>query len=804
MTHLNHWPVKLVLFGSTVTTLDDTSSTIDIFVRFTSDEGTPLETFKYALINQVSLGITNVKAGSCHTLKRMNCVMNDVLVCFFFDEECLNRTAYLVAAMKANKWIIPALRVILQWSKTIWAQDYNKDRVISSENLALMFVDTIIQSYQNFAVRVTMHDMKEVLYLMEENHFQTCSVSECSHRRTSSDDADPMELVYIRSPFHSTPCNGNQRSMNRLNTSFTEEVILTFLAHYGSKQFEAKKLFINIPGLRNAGSQKILILKGKKCRKLLAVKFLQAYHSLSTSESLVNFLNIQLFEIKRLVIQLSRQVSSTILSEERIAKKLEDSAGCKCVKIRAKKFRKAIRGHILEAWGNSQALMKLKGLITEMTENVSALTRGYYASSPITIKKAYMQCFEGYDGPNSEVVLEPYDKPCQPRDDSFPKKVPRLMTPNFSETIDMITFISKFTEQVGVIRKHHDEEQHGHMRAVISYGTSYLKNCSEDRMSGEKYTRRISSTPRRSNDGHVNIVRGRGERGRGRPEVGSQPRTNSTYKIFHEFIPAYDENLDKVFKFFEENDFVEEAKKRKSEYRLSVKMKIDDYQTNSDGDLGLDENFDIKHFYMPDIKWLSIDLIRGQLDSTIPKRYDMRFKLQSIPTKELDEILQHPDFRDILENHKKLLQKDEQGNVVGVQQGYVQRIRYMRHKDVRVFKYNGKKDDHGGSDFLETLSIRINHGKEYTRPSRDGIFQGITEDRTEVTIAINEVELDDPEECDKFVRNIWKFSREFGDKLVPNPSMSQTVVDENNFASCVENEDYLHFQIPSMHSMIPV
>ena len=112
---------------------------------------------------------------------------------------------------------------------------------------------------------------------------------------------------------------------------------------------------------------------------------------------------------------------------------------------------------------------------------------------------------------------------------------------------------------------------------------------------------------------------------------------------------------------------------------------------------------------------------------------------------------------------------------------------------MRVFKYNGKKDDHGGSDFLETLSIRINHGKEYTRPSRDGIFQGITEDRTEVTVAINEIELDDPEECDKFVRNIWKFSREFGDKLVPNPSMSQTVVDENNFASCAENADLSAF-----------
>ena len=259
-----------------------------------------------------------------------------------------------------------------------------------------------------------------------------------------------------------------------------------------------------------------------------------------------------------------------------------------------------------------------------------------------------------------------------------------------------------------------------------------------------------------SQSAHVNSnrMRGRGRRGRRNYSNTSSARDERTYPGF---IPACDEKLKKLFRFLEQNEFIETE--ARCEYRPSIKMMIDNFQANVDGVLVLDENFSLKHLYMPDIKWLVIDLIRGQ------SVYDMRFKLHSRPVRTHGELAKHPDCKDIFEKHAKLLLRDRDGNVCGVHRDYTQRIRFLRYKDLHIYQYRGKKDDYGRSNFLDKISIRVNYGKEYSRLSRTGLFETITERRTEVTVTTKVPDLGDAEESDKFIRDIWEFSRSIGDML---------------------------------------
>ena len=153
-------------------------------------------------------------------------------------------------------------------------------------------------------------------------------------------------------------------------------------------------------------------------------------------------------------------------------------------------------------------------------------------------------------------------------------------------------------------------------------------------------------------------------------------------------------------------------------------------------------------------KWLVLDLIRSKLSNN--RRFDMRFKLQSIPTKSIAKLSEHPDCSDIFNNHDNLLQRNEEGNVIGVHENYIDQIKFVRYKNVRVFRYNGANDISDQNDprnFLRKLLIRINNGKEFSRPSADGIFECVKENRTEVTVAINEPDFQNPDECEQFIKN---------------------------------------------------
>ena len=137
------------------------------------------------------------------------------------------------------------------------------------------------------------------------------------------------------------------------------------------------------------------------------------------------------------------------------------------------------------------------------------------------------------------------------------------------------------------IRLYYDQEQHGKMRAVISYGTNYLKG-KVNRMTVEEFTSRVRKDLILCQEGHGKDT-----------NVDSNSKLKIDDRLYHDFIPADDENLDRIYEFCKENNFVETD--TKNEYRISIKMMSDSYQTYTNGNLALNDDFSIKSFHMPDI-----------------------------------------------------------------------------------------------------------------------------------------------------------------------------------------------------------
>ena len=113
--------------------------------------------------------------------------------------------------------------------------------------------------------------------------------------------------------------------------------------------------------------------------------------------------------------------------------------------------------------------------------------------------------------------------------------------------------------------------------------------------------------------------------------------------------------------------------------------------------------------------------------------------------------------------------KNERGDVVGVHEKYKDSVDYMRYKDARVYRYNPLIPSYevcaDREDFLKSVSIRINKGKEYRSALGDGMFKNKSENRTEVTSEVPLPDLDDDVGCKEFIAKVWDFSKELGDLL---------------------------------------
>ena len=794
---------ELILFGSTVTTLDWKGSSMDICVELEKDEEKTQHAFG-ELIKKLtdSLSSKNVHSESLETIgRKVKVVIDKVRIMFHREQQCLKRTAYILATLSKNKWILPSVKVVLQWGRNVCLADDLSDCILSTDELTLIFINFASSTYDDIWLTTDKRELEEALTLLKQtNHFEKCDISRCLHLQVNCNDDKMTEKA-------------NWAHSDRINCG---ELVLQFFRQNSLARGEIGNHFKGILDPCSFGRAKLLNLKQEQYVRI-SDRFNQAHQLLSYKGSIHQFVNAEYSDgSDRFEKQLPRQVSSVILyAEECKARELQKSTGADWVKIRRVHFPNAVSGLVLEAQGGTAALLKLRERIRDEIAYASLFTRGNAPISPNFIKGAYKHCFEGNEGPNSQLVFEQYYGPCQSAQAHKQQKhVPRLLEPNSRAVYDRETFISNFMDTVNNFFRHFfKKNQHGDLRAVISFGTAYLNYCSLKRMSLSEYTELLSLPEQGNRDALVNrgairsksddenddtnstdralaaensvlgTVNSRGgrmsgsSRGRGRvdnnggnlyqtPASGSPSgrgrggtSNRGRENVRPGWIPAFDEKLVTLQKYLKENSFVESERKR--EYRITIRLA----NTKLDGCIVLDETFSFKYFYMPDIKWLVLDVIRCGYGGEKP--YDMRFKLQSRCMRTREELPSDPIFEDILKNHSTILLRNEKGEVIGVHGNYNYRVDFMRYKDVCVYRYNGNNEDpQDRRDFLQNIAIRINKGKEFRGAIGEGIFKDdITDNRVEVTSAITLPDMNDDVACEEFIGKVWNFARELGDLL---------------------------------------
>ena len=740
------FPAELVVFGSLVTGLDTSESTLDVFVKVTDAD---VETDVFSLVSEKlhekfdktktrdEDGQDNLK----FTKKFLdfNYENSNNKVCLFSAKDCLRQTAYTVASLTRNKWMLPVLRVLLTWARSNNIIDCGRDALLGKEQLTLMFLHYALAKCEHQS-QISTSDIKTAEDLLCENHFLSCNVTVCDH---------------LSSEAHIS-------SDDDLSATIPGNALLGFFLHCSSNHGQGLAHFPD----PCSDDLMTALLPGLKLPNQLHLgeRMLLAYHSLAHSGSIHDFLNIAKIEGDHLTMALPRQVSSSIIfAEEYMAKTLETTCRADSVVIRRKRFPNAMAGLVLEAWGDSVALSRIREKIRNMEKMSTMFTKGSSSISRQFITDSYHTVFEGCKGPAAYVEIIPYDEECQPNHDRFEKQVPRLKSPDQLDTYDKEAFVNFVMQQTEFIAQNYDNNLHGELRSVISYGGYYLIDCKQRELTVKEFEDKANDTKTSCNSGFINrdprnFRRGGGRRGgRGGYRGPQAPPSYHKNYIHHAFIPSGQAKFTSLKKYLEAHNFVETESRQ--EYRASVKMMVSEHHTNMDGVLVLDENFKFKHLHLPDTKWLVVDVIRNR--QSCKDLEDFRFKIHTRVTKTHVELVKQLDCVDLLKDANKILIKlSPQYNVIGINADYINRVRFLRHKNLTVYEHNGNPHEH--NKFLCGLKIRVNRGKEFTRPSREGIFTSVDANRIEVTILPTMPDLHNQAEFREFLEKVWNFSRELG------------------------------------------
>lgn len=783
---------KLVLFGSTVSATDTPASNLDVHVS--SDCLSEFETMDNAF-GRIVTSVADAVGGEVSRRFLENpdrkvaaVTYNEddtkMLIVLYLNKDCLQRTAYIVAAAVLNKWMVPALNVALAWARNNGLVGDAKECSLKAEQFVIMFYYITLDRYK-FGFSVSAEAKALATKLLEENHFLNCSILECDHiaSRPGDDVSLAESLAHLSFSGRSLDCTlsgAKAASVDHHNVpgfaadeTRLGEVLLHFFRHFSATRGRAEDLILNIPDPSSEISNAKLIQskKPQQCQQIVK-KMMQAHHSLANSSSIQEFLNMGFNEDGPHSVVLPSQISSNIkYRKAHFAEKIKTQCGADMVTIREKKYRGDCRSLVLEAWGSASALLKVKEKVQDLVASSSMFVSDNFPTSRPIICDAHHILFEHCDGPGAKVVITPYlSGPCQPGHDTLDKHVAKLWKPNSMDDYDIEHFVSLFHKQRNFIVESYDKDFHGELRGVISFGTYYICNCKETGMTAKDFETMLTEKQDGCYSAHVNVARRRqrgGRRnmfyGRGRGTFPPQNRPDKTKYIRAAFIPTDSADLKRLKDRLKKHDFVQKV--RRLEYRPTVKMSVPGPGGNVDGVIVLNENFDFKSFILPDEKWLVLDTIRDKTGVNNQLK-DMRFKIHSRPIRNDHDLKKFPELKKIISNtHNLLLRPSPTAEIYGVSKEFKDRIKFMRYKDVREFEYSGKGASEKGMDFMHRMTIRVNIGKEFTRPSYDGTFRAVSGDRVEVTVIPELPDLRDAEESEQFIRQIWQFSKEFGELL---------------------------------------
>jgi len=122
------------------------------------------------------------------------------------------------------------------------------------------------------------------------------------------------------------------------------------------------------------------------------------------------------------------------------------------------------------------------------------------------------------------------------------------------------------------------------------------------------------------------------------------------------------------------------------------------------------------------------------------------------------------DFADILAHHRTILMRTG-SEVHGVHPDFVQRIRFVRKKHTRVYRLAANQHASYTDPFLYGMSVKVNYGTEYSRPSPCGTFQDVDCKRVEVTALPELPDMRDEDKMRTFFNRSWEFAEELGSIL---------------------------------------
>ena len=388
------------------------------------------------------------------------------------------------------------------------------------------------------------------------------------------------------------------------------------------------------------------------------------------------------------------------------------------------------------------------------------------------MKNAYETIFKNCSSESSLVVFVHYSGPCQPNHDRFGRHLPRLLDPSAdSSSFSREKFLQRSLQQLDLINTRYDDNVHGKIRAVISYGTLYVANCgTQEPLPVSEFDALFdvgASNPEAANSDPVHPRgrgRGRGRRPRGRGlgrsvvpwQTDNRPRTS--------FIPTGNPYMDnRQLQMFLSNYGFALAEET-VDYRVSLKLSIAGQVLKWEAVVVLDENFNLKYVNMPDMKWFCVNIVSANKDSRY-RPHDCRFKIQSRAKRTVLQLRQNSDdFADIIAKHRTMLQHT--GNdMYGVHPDFLSRIRFARKKHTRVYRLAANQYAATTDDFLYGMAIKINYGTEYSRPSPDGTFQTVDRNRVEVTAIPEMPDLRDEDKMRTFFNRTWDFAEELGSIL---------------------------------------
>jgi len=741
--------VVLSVFGSHATRFDDTTSSLDVFCDAMSQEC--LDRIMSVVKNEYNFPYQRSFKMDLKPIVVKDDV-NCVQICLYTSRTCTRRTVYIISAVAGNAWIVPVLNTMLSWTKRSKITGNDRGNTMTTEQFILLFLSYSSQNVATYQP-VDVEDHERVTELLVQNHFSDCKASNCTHIKMLSTILQTLQMSDKSTS--SYYCDDADKCAN---------VILDFLGRCSSLQGAIIKDVVD-PACEDGGT-KLLNFKEAQYQRL-AERMLKAYHTLAQSGHFVDLVKESIITDGHLSMDLPQQVCKRILlAEKSYAEKLRRESKAEEVLIRRRPYRDSLAGLVLEAWGSLQSLQLISDLISDEAKAKPQLFAP--GGTHYALENAYVTVFRNSSSNSSSIMFVDYFGPCQINHNQLKRNIPRVRNP-LESSFSYDKFIKCSMQQLDSINANYDENVHGRIRAVISYGTLYVANCSTRQVTESEFDDLFASghAAQAANPDLLRFrpcgrSRGRGRRPQGRGFGRSSDSRSDTYNRAS-FIPTGNPHIDssRLQNFLQRYGFV--LAEETVDYRLSLKLNISGQQLKLEAVVALDENFNLKYINLPDFKWLCVSVVSANKDSSY-RPYDSRFKIQSrIKRNVLQLKRESVDFANIIAKHRKMLLRS--GNdVYGVHRDFVAQVKFVRKKDTKVYL---AANPHGATTdaFLYGTAIRINYGTEYSRPTPTGTFRNVERNRVEVTAVPELPDLRDDDKMKIFFTKCWQFAEELGSVL---------------------------------------